>query len=79
MNTVYMLLGLYNKPRLNIEEVAQAIGISVPTAYTWRSLGKLPIPMTGNPLMADVRDVAEHLDHLREEARKMQEGMKSYR
>lgn len=78
MNTVYMLLGLYNKPRLTIEEVAHAIGISTPTAYTWRSLGKMPVPMTGIPLTADIRDVAEYLDKMREEAKKKLEKVQSY-
>lgn len=65
MNTTYMLLGLYNKPRLTLKEVCNAIGISEATGYTHRSLGKFPVAMAGNPLTADVRDVADHLDTLR--------------
>ena len=65
MNTTYMLLGLYNKPRLSLKEVCNAIGISEATGYTHRSLGKFPVKMTGNPLTADVRDVADYLDELR--------------
>jgi hypothetical protein len=65
MNTEFMLLAIYNKPRLHIDEVCEALGISTATGYTHRSLGKFPIPMTGNPLTADVRDVAKELDRLR--------------
>lgn len=63
-----MLLAIYNKPRLTLEETCQAIGMSVNTGYTHRSLGKFPVPMSGSPLAADIRDVAEALDRLREEA-----------
>lgn len=68
MNTEFMLLAIYNKPRLSIDEVCNALGISTATGYTHRSLGKFPVPMSGNPLMADIRDVAVAIDHLREQA-----------
>lgn len=67
MNTLYMLLGIYNKPRLSLEETCEAIGISKATGYTRRCLGKMPVVMTGNPLTADIRDVAEYLDKVRGE------------
>jgi hypothetical protein len=66
MNTEFMLLAIYNKPRLSIDEVCQALGISTSTGYTHRSLGKFPVHMTGNPLSADIRDVAAALDRLRD-------------
>jgi len=69
MNTEFMLLAIYNKPRLNIDEVCQALGISTATGYTHRSLGKFPVPMNGSPLSADVRDVAEALDKIRQQAK----------
>ncbi len=65
MVTEFMLLAIFNKPRLTIDEVCRAVGISTATGYTHRSLGKFPIPMIGNPLTADIRDVAEYLDKLR--------------
>lgn len=65
MNTTYMLLSIYNKPRLSFDEVCAAIGISKATGYTHRSLGKFPVLMGGLPLTADVRDVAQYLDELR--------------
>ena len=68
MNTEFMLLAIYNKPRLNFEEVCQALGISKDTGYTHRSLGKFPVPMSGHPLAADVRDVAAAVDALRQQA-----------
>jgi hypothetical protein len=69
MNTEFMLLAIYNKPRLTMEEVCQSLGITTATGYTHRSLGKFPVPMAGNPLTADVRDVAEVLDNLRKAGR----------
>lgn len=71
MNTQFMLLAIYNKPRLNMDEVCNALGIATATGYTHRSLGKFPVPMSGNPLTADVRDVAQALDKLRAEAAAM--------
>ena len=69
MNTEYMLLGLYNKPRLSLQEVCHALGMAYQTGVNQRSTGKFPIPMTGSPLGADVREVAAYLDKLRQEAR----------
>lgn len=65
MNTEFMLLAIYNKPRMSLKEVCEAIGMSLQTGYTQRSLGRFPVPMTGNPLTADIRDVAAYLDVLR--------------
>lgn len=67
MNTVFMLLAIYDKPRLTLPEVCEAIGISVRTAYNKRSARDFPINMVGDPLTADIRDVAEYLDQLREQ------------
>lgn len=66
--TEFMLLAIYNKPRLNIDEVCSALGMSTATGYTHRSLGKFPVNMAGSPLAADIRDVGAALDKLREEA-----------
>jgi hypothetical protein len=63
-----MLLAIYNKPRLAFDEVCQAIGVNKQTGDNLRSQRRVPIPMIGTPLTADVRDVAEHLDRLREQA-----------
>lgn len=65
MQTEFMLLAIYNKPRLTLKEVASAIGMSMKTAYNKRSSHTFPIHMAGDPLTADIRDVAEHLDILR--------------
>jgi predicted DNA-binding transcriptional regulator AlpA len=69
MQTEFMLLAIYNKPRLTLEETCQALGMSTATGYTHRSLGKFPVAMSGSPLAADVRDVAAAIDQLREQAR----------
>ena len=63
MNTEYLLLGLYGKPSLELEEVCKAIGMKIQTAYNKRSSGTFPIPMRGKPLIADVRDVAIFTGH----------------
>jgi hypothetical protein len=60
-----MLLGLYSKPRMPLDDVCHAVGIPKGTAYNQRCSGTFPIPMNGYPLTADVRDVAEYLDKLR--------------
>jgi hypothetical protein len=69
MNTEFMLLAIYNKPRLVLEEVCHALCVSVGTGYQQRCRGVFPVNMTGSPLSADVRDVAEALDRLRESAK----------
>jgi ATP-dependent exoDNAse (exonuclease V) alpha subunit len=68
MQTEFMLLAIYNKPRLTLKEVCHAIGMSMKTAYNQRSARTFPIPMTGDPLMADIRDVAAYLDSLRQKS-----------
>jgi predicted DNA-binding transcriptional regulator AlpA len=70
MQTEFMLLAIYNKPRLSLDETCQALGMSTATGYTHRSLGKFPVNMSGSPLSADVRDVAAALDELREQAKR---------
>ena len=69
MNTEFMLLAIYNKPRLFMEEVCQSLGFTIGTGYQQRHRGVFPVAMTGSPLSADVRDVAEALDKLRAQAK----------
>jgi len=69
MQTEFMLLAIYNKPRLSLDETCQALGMSTATGYTHRSLGKFPVAMSGSPLTADIRDVAAALDQLREQGK----------
>jgi hypothetical protein len=68
MNTEFMLLAIYEKPRLTLDEVCHAIGMNIKTAYNKRSARTFPIPMAGDPLTADIRDVAAYLDKLRDES-----------
>ena len=70
MQTEFMLLSIYNKPRLTLKEVCNAIGMSIKTAYNHRSGNTFPIPMAGDPLHADIRDVAAYLDELRAAGKK---------
>ena len=69
MNTEFMLLAIYNKPRLTLKEVCSAIGMEIKTAYNKRSAHSFPVPMSGDPLTADVRDVAAYMDKLRSESK----------
>ena len=68
MNTIMMLLGLYEKPRMSLEETCHALGMEKGTGYQQRARGVFPVPMAGSPLTADIRDVAKALDDMREEA-----------
>lgn len=70
MHTEYMLLSIYQKPRLRLKEVCEAIGMSMKTAYNHRSANTFPIPMAGDPLHADIRDVAAYVDELRAAGKK---------
>jgi hypothetical protein len=65
MQTEFMLLAIYNKPRLSFDQVCEAIGMAKQTGYNLRARGEFPVHVIGNPLTADIRDVAEHLDKLR--------------
>lgn len=71
MNTVMLLIARYEKPRLNVREIADLMGISVSRVQNMRSEGSLPIPTykEGSQVYADIRDVAEYLDGMRAKAR----------
>lgn len=68
MRTEFMLLAIYNKPRLSFDQVCEAIGVAKQTGYNLRARGEFPVPLAGNPLTADIRDVAAHLDTMRQPA-----------
>lgn len=65
MQTVFMLLSIYNRPRLALDQVCEAIGIAKQTGYNLRSRGTFPVSLAGVPLTADIRDVAAYLDQMR--------------
>ena len=69
MHAEFMLLAIYNKPVLTLDEVCKIVGVEKETAYVQRSNGIFPVPMHGRPLQADVRDVAKYLDDARKTAR----------
>lgn len=66
MITEFLLLAIYNKPRLSLAEVAHALGMSMSTAYNKRAECTFPVYMAGTPLTADIRDVAAYIDTLRD-------------
>lgn len=57
-------------PRLNAEQLAKVLGITVVALHTQRSKGTLGVRTynAGGRIWADYRDVAEHFDKLREAA-----------
>lgn len=59
-------------PRLNIEQLAEALGMAKGTINNQVSAGTFPIPtyVDAGRRWADCRDVAAHLDACRERARK---------
>jgi hypothetical protein len=65
MTTTDMLIGIYRKPRLSLDEVCAALNIAIGTGYQQRCRGVFPVQMKGKPLSADVRDVADALDRMR--------------
>jgi len=71
MNTTFLLLAKYDKPRLGMDEIADLMGVSIATARNQMYSGRLPIPTykEGGRVFADIRDVAEYLDKMRETAR----------
>lgn len=58
-------------PRLNIEQLSLALGLTKGAIYNQISAGTFVIPtyIDGGRRWADYRDVAEHLDACRERAR----------
>lgn len=69
MQAEFLLLAIYNKPVLTLEQVCEVVGVGIATAYVQRSNGTFPIPMMGKPLRADIRDVAKYLDEIRKTAK----------
>jgi hypothetical protein len=65
VNTEEMLLKLYKKPMLTLDEVCECVGMHRRTAYNRRSAHTFPVPMSGKPLRANLRDVAIYLDNRR--------------
>ncbi len=56
--------------RLNIEQLANVLGLSKGAIYNQLSGGSFPIAtyLDGGKRWADYRDIAEHLDHCRDRA-----------
>lgn len=53
--------------RLNVEQLADVLGVTKPSLYNQFSAGTCPVKtyMDGGKRWADYRDVAEHLDECR--------------
>ncbi len=77
MKTEFMLLSIYNRPRIGFAEVCEAIGIAKQTGYNLRNASRFPVRLAGNPLTADIRDVAAHLDTLRGDTKSDTESLQA--
>lgn len=56
-------------PRLDLDDLAEALGVSKSTIYNQMSAGTFPVPTyLDGKRYADVRDVATYLDERRKEA-----------
>lgn len=70
LTTVY-LIERYG-PRLNVEQLGEALGLARGTIHQRIAAGTLELPtyIDGKLRFADARDVAEYLDRLRDAARR---------
>ena len=71
MMTLMYLLETYG-PRLSMEQLGRALGLSAHTLHGRLVRGELDLPtyVDGKMRWADARDVAEYLDRMREQARR---------
>ncbi len=79
MNALFWVMGRVDgRLVLNIEEVADTIGLEVQTVYNQLGAGAFPIPMRkqGKRWFADARDVAEYLDAQRAQARQAHDAIR---
>ncbi|MEC6413654.1 helix-turn-helix domain-containing protein [Achromobacter xylosoxidans] len=76
MNSEFLLLAKYQKPRLSLAELADFLGVSLHRAQNMKSAGELPVPVykEGRNVYCDLRDVAAYLDAMRECARRDHEA-----
>lgn len=68
--TTLFLMERYG-PRMNMEQLAQALGLAASSLHGRLARGELTLPtyVDGKMRYADTRDVAEYLDRLRDNAR----------
>ena len=67
MNTLFILLAKYNSPRLNLEQIADFMNVSVQTVQNRIYAKTLPFPVykEGNGHFADLSAVAAYMDDRR--------------
>lgn len=60
----------YGRPRIAMKELAEVLGLSLTHVNNVAASGGLPVKtyLEGGRRWADVRDVGEYLDQMREEA-----------
>ncbi|CAN7313735.1 helix-turn-helix domain-containing protein [Caballeronia sp. LjRoot29] len=82
MNALFWVMGRVDgRLVLNIDEVADTLGLAVQTVDNQIDDGSFPIPLRkqGRRWLADARDVAEHLDLMRAQAREAHDLAQSRR
>lgn len=80
MNSLFWVMGLSGgRLVLDIDELADALGLAKQTVYNQLSDGTLPIPTRKQRkrIFADARDVAEYLDSERDKAREVHRAIQS--
>jgi hypothetical protein len=77
MNTAFLLMAQFNKAVIPITDICEEyFGLSASVAKSYAAAGKLPIPAfragksNKATWMINVTDLAEHLDNLRDQAKK---------
>jgi predicted site-specific integrase-resolvase len=76
MKAFLYLMGKYDSLTVTLKQSCEELGLAMGTAYNQISAGTFPLPTrkVGKHFIIDVRDLGDHLDELREEARKAFNG-----
>lgn len=71
MKAFLYLMGKYESLTVTLPQTCNELGLAQGTAYNQISAGTFPIPhrKVGKNHIIDIRDLGDHLDQLRQEAR----------
>jgi hypothetical protein len=67
------LMGKYDSLTVTLPQTCNELGLAQRTAYNQISAGTFPIPLrkVGKSHIIDIRDLGDHLDQLRQDAREL--------
>jgi hypothetical protein len=76
MKAFLYLMGKYDSLTVTLPQTCNELGLVLGTAYNQISAGTFPIPLrkVGKNHIIDIRDLGDHLDQLRQEARELFEN-----